>query len=93
MTDPKQFRAKIRGRVQGVGFRHTTMQTASRLGCTGWVRNNRDGTVTCVAQGTEDKLEELISFLQDGPRNARVEDIAVTWEAPTETFDVFRIRT
>ncbi len=93
MTDLKQLRAEIRGRVQGVGFRHTTMQTASRIGCTGWVRNNRDGTVTCVAQGTDEQLQQLIAFLKDGPRNARVEDISVTWEAATEPFDVFRIRT
>lgn len=50
------------GEVQGVGFRYTAYHLASRLGLTGWVRNEYDGTVTCEIQG---KREDLMEFLDE----------------------------
>ena len=44
------------GEVQGVGFRWASRLTAERLGCTGWVRNEPDGTVTQELQGTDDQI-------------------------------------
>ena len=34
------------GWVQGVGFRYRARHAAELYGCTGWVRNEWDGTVT-----------------------------------------------
>ena len=34
------------GQVQGVGFRWRARQAANLYGCTGWCRNERDGSVT-----------------------------------------------
>lgn len=53
------------GQVQGVGFRYTAKYTASRLGITGWVMNEWDGTVTMQAQGTKEQLDQLISRLEN----------------------------
>ena len=44
------------GEVQGVGFRWASKLTAERVGCTGWVRNEPDGTVTQELQGTPDQI-------------------------------------
>lgn len=44
------------GQVQGVGFRWTSSQVANGLGLAGWVRNEPDGSVTVVLQGTQDQL-------------------------------------
>ena len=44
------------GQVQGVGFRWTSQRVAKELGVTGWVRNEDDGSVTLVLQGTQDQL-------------------------------------
>ena len=44
------------GQVQGVGFRWTSQRVAKELGITGWVRNEDDGSVTLVLQGTQDQL-------------------------------------
>ena len=61
----KSFR--FYGRVQGVGFRHTAINAASSLGVTGWVRNERDGSVSMEAQGFDVAIERLIDTI----RNAR----------------------
>ncbi len=53
------------GQVQRVGFRFTAMQAAERLGITGWVKNERNGTVTMEAQGPKNKIDEMIDILQN----------------------------
>lgn len=47
----KRLRLRFVGQVQGVGFRWTSLGVASRLGLTGWVRNEPDGSVTAEIQG------------------------------------------
>ena len=44
-------RWRFTGRVQGVGFRYFAACAAQKLGLTGWVANNWDGSVTLEAQG------------------------------------------
>ncbi len=71
------------GRVHGVGFRYTTQRIGSRLGLTGWVRNERDGSVLIHAQGSEPVLDEFIKAIEIGPPAARVAAVTVT----QTTFD------
>ena len=47
------------GNVQGVGFRYFAQCAAQKLGLTGWVANNWDGSVTLEAQGERAALDEL----------------------------------
>jgi acylphosphatase len=84
--------ARIHGRVQGVGFRNFTQRTARQLGVTGWVRNEPDGTVRLEAEGPRDDLEDLHEAVQSGPRMARVQEVNVDWDAPTDEFEVFEVR-
>src|SRR5205809_6533262 len=65
----------VRGRVQGVGFRWFVEREAHILGISGWVRNNSDGSVEVLAQGTREQLLGLRSRLRQGPRAARVDDV------------------
>ena len=82
MSESSRFRARVRGRVQGVGFRYSVEQVAGRLGLLGWVRNLPSGEVECVAEGPQEKLEELAAYLREGPAAARVEAVDLEWEAP-----------
>ncbi len=68
----------VRGRVQGVGFRWFVEREAHILQVAGWVRNNPDGTVEVLAQGTRDQLAGLHSRLREGPRAARIDDVEVS---------------
>lgn len=95
MTDQNQQRieASIEGRVQGVGFRHFTVRTAEKLGgVTGWVKNESDGSVTLVAEGPSDQLEELVSAVHEGPRRARVEDVDAEKSEARGEFQSFEVR-
>lgn len=84
--------ARITGRVQGVGFRNFTQMRARRLGVTGWVRNERDGSVRLEAEGPRDALQSLVDAVGHGPRLARVDDIDVDWSDADGDFDTFRVR-
>lgn len=82
----------ITGIVQGVGYRWSCRRSAQGIGVTGWVRNLPDGRVEVVAQGTREQVEQLIKWCYRGPDEARVSDIAVSYEEPAEIFQDFGIR-
>ena len=63
------------GNVQGVGFRYFAQCAAQKLGLTGWVANNWDGSVTLEAQGTRAALDELVPTIERANRWARIENI------------------
>jgi acylphosphatase len=81
----------VRGRVQGVGFRWFVEREAYLLGVSGWVRNNADGSVEVLAQGTRDQLLGLRSRLRQGPRAARVDDVEESEVGPVAGLSSFRI--
>ncbi len=81
----------VRGRVQGVGFRWFVEREAHILGLTGWVRNNADGSVEVLAQGTHDQLWGLHSRLREGPRAARVDAVEEAQARPIASLTSFRI--
>ena len=81
----------VRGRVQGVGFRWFVEREAHILKIAGWVRNNSDGTVEVLAQGTRDQLSGLRSRLHEGPRAARVDDVEESEAEPIKGLNSFRI--
>lgn len=88
----KRMEATVYGHVQGVYFRQATQQAARRLGLSGWVANERDGTVRVVAEGEEATLEQLLDFLHDGPPSARVERVQTNWLPASGEVDAFQVR-
>jgi len=83
----------VRGRVQGVGFRWFVEREAKQLGLGGWVRNNEDSTVECLATGPAEKVRALKAKLEQGPRASRVdwvEEIDVT--SASSAPGIFEIR-
>jgi acylphosphatase len=78
----RRLEVTLHGRVQGVGFRYFVRQEAVRLGLSGWVSNEPDGSVRVVAEGSAPALEQLQRVLRDGPSGARVENLDVRWAEP-----------
>ncbi len=81
----------IRGRVQGVAFRHHTCLRARQLGLTGGVRNRPDGTVRVIAEGPRAALEGLLAWAAHGPDHARVDGLEHFWSEAAGTFAGFHI--
>ncbi|HIK54752.1 MAG TPA: acylphosphatase [Synechococcales cyanobacterium M55_K2018_004] len=82
----------VSGRVQGVGYRAATWDTAILLKLNGWVRNLRDGRVEAVFEGTPEQIEEILRWCHQGPPAAVVRQVEVTYEPPEglRGFDVTR---
>ncbi|MCK8817672.1 acylphosphatase [Natroniella sulfidigena] len=88
----KAIKANVKGRIQGVGYRASTHQKATRLGIKGYVKSSSGSEIEVVAEGEEEKIEELIQYLQEGPNKAEVEDFSYDWIEPTEDFIRFAIK-
>jgi len=56
----------ISGQVQGVGFRYSAQQQATKYGIVGWVMNREDGTVEMEIEGSEDQISEYIIEIRNG---------------------------
>lgn len=63
------------GKVQGVGFRQSTVSRARQLGLVGWVRNLPDGSVEVLFAGEQAAVDALREWLQNGPCGARVDQL------------------
>ena len=72
----------FRGRVQGVGFRYRSCRAAEAFGCTGWVRNEYDGSVSMEIQGNEEQIMQVIQQIEKG-RYVRV-DSAESRDIPVD---------
>lgn len=59
-------RIKFYGWVQGVGFRYRAKHAADLYGCTGWVKNEYDGSVMMEIQGTEEQIDKVIIAIERG---------------------------
>lgn len=66
---------RVRGRVQGVGFRWFVREEARRSGLAGWVRNCDDGSVEVAVGGEANAVARLGEALRRGPERARVDAV------------------
>lgn len=87
----KRLESRITGRVQLVMFRDFTTRVSRRLGLVGIVQNMKDGSVEVVAEGEEEKLKQLLTFLNKGSVLSRVDRVESFWEEPTNEFSKFNI--
>ncbi|TKC88393.1 acylphosphatase [Trinickia terrae] len=82
MTSPdlntriETYYVRVRGVVQGVGFRHATVRKAHSLGIKGWVANLDDGSVEAILQGPANQVDLMLEWMRRGPPAARVTDLA-----------------
>jgi acylphosphatase len=83
----------ISGRVQGVGFRFSTVEQARRLGLGGWVRNLGDGRVEAVFEGPAAEVAQAVAWCRRGPSGAWVSELTSNPEAPVGETGFRALRT
>jgi len=82
----------VTGRVQGVGYRASVYEIATRSGITGHVRNMEDGRVEILAQSwDEEKLSQFITSICNVRPPARVDEIIKTQVGFSESMKRFEI--
>jgi acylphosphatase len=81
----------VKGKVRGVGYRDFIERYTKEQGLMGWIRNNDDGSVEAVIQGTPDELKSCIEILNQGSLLAKVESMAIDWRTPEKQFEEFRV--
>ena len=67
----KAIELHITGKVQGVFYRASTLELAQSLNLCGWVKNNKDGSVSAYAEGSEELISQFIQWCQSGPEHAQ----------------------
>lgn len=88
----KSVEIVVNGRVQGVFYRASTLQKATAIGLSGWVRNLPSGQVLIQACGTDVEISELVAWCKTGPPMAAVQGVEVREIAPQDFrgFQVLR---
>jgi acylphosphatase len=93
MTDDrKAVRARVTGRVQGVCYRAWARDEAERLGLSGWVRNEPDGSVAALLVGSAAQIERMLDAMRRGSSAARVSAVTTEPAQEPEPSVGFRIR-
>jgi len=83
---------RIRGRVQGVGYRYFAQRIALRLGVRGWVRNLPNGDVEAFGEAETEVLDRFRRELERGPSFSQVSEViqedALADRSTTSSFDI-----
>lgn len=67
---------RVKGRVQGVGYRRWAVAKAKEIGnISGWVHNDYDGSVLLRIKGNEDVIDRMILACRKGPLWGRVDSV------------------
>ncbi len=82
---------RVTGLVQGVFFRAQCAEQARRLGVSGWVSNEYDGSVRGHFAGPPDAVDALVAWCHQGSPRASVDRVEVV-EAPSEGTERFDTR-
>ena len=88
-TPVETLKVHVTGRVQGVGYRLATVRRAHMIGARGWVRNNDDGSVEALVQGTPDQVDQMLEWLRQGPPGARVIDLTTETQFSDRRYEKF----
>ena len=74
-----------------MGYRDFIDQYAKEHALYGWIKNNEDGSVAVVIQGTPDELKSCIEILNQGSLLANVVSLAIDWRTPEKQYSEFKV--
>ncbi len=87
----KEIRLEVFGRVQGVNFRNNIKKFCDANDIHGYTVNREDGSVLVVAQASDERLNELIYWINKSPGLSKVKNTKCEISEIKEKFNDFRI--
>lgn len=84
------YYVRVRGVVQGVGFRHATVREAHALKLRGWVANLDDGSVEAMLQGSAPQIDRMLAWLRHGSPAAHVTEVTFEEHRTDKRFERFQ---
>ena len=89
---PVRTHVIFHGRVQGVWFRASTRDIATKERVRGWVRNLPDGSVEAIFEGSEEAVAKVLTECRNMPPPAKVDSVDVERSESSDEFSGFVIR-
>lgn len=86
-----RYNINVKGRVQGVFFRASTLEVAQKLNLHGIIKNEPDGSVSIEVEGTKAQMEGFLKWCHKGPRGAEVREVKITQSSSLKNFQDFKI--
>ena len=87
----KSLKLIVKGKVQGVFYRATALELATKLHLNGFAMNLPDGDVHIEVEGEHAAIEEFINWCRKGHEHARVDEILIT-EQGKKDFKNFSVK-
>tara|TARA_B100000131_G_scaffold316487_1_gene356648 strand:- start:81 stop:377 length:297 start_codon:yes stop_codon:yes gene_type:complete len=87
-----QYHLTIHGKVQGVYFRQSSQEIATKLNLCGWVKNNTNKTVSMLITGSKENCKQMINWCKKGSNQANVTAIQIQEEPITYLKKQFTIQ-
>jgi len=81
----------LRGRVQGVFFRSFLQEKAQQFNIAGSAKNEQDGSLTVIIEGTKQKIDQFIPYLLQGPKYGEVYELTLK-RAKSQNLEGFQIK-
>ena len=85
----KAFKIRVYGRVQRVGFRSYVLEIARYLGLSGYIKNEKDDSVTIFVQGKENLVSKFMEAIKRPPPPIEVKEISINEVAPRKKLKYF----
>lgn len=95
MGEPEELKSVhivVKGKVQAVGFRYFTWQTANVYRISGWVRNRIDGSVEIAAEGEKSDIHQFVKTIKKGSPFSRISNVSIYEYSEPRNYSQFEIR-
>ena len=86
----KTVRVKLKGLIQGIGFRNYIKSEAEKLDLKGHIRNLESGEVEVMIEGKDELVNEMLLVCKKGAPHSEVKDVNVQ-ELNNIGFNDFKI--
>ncbi len=86
----KTVKSIVQGNIHGVGFKYFVLKTALRHKISGFVKNEKNGTISIIAYGQDKNVDDFFEIVEASNGYAEIEFITMC-EVPLEIFREFRV--